>query len=311
MIRSRFIAPAAAAGLVALAAPLAAQQTVAGGLAVQVAPHAYVVTEHGANLVIIADSAGTIVAGVQAPALVAKARRALAALHARPVRYALLMDGPGAGGYLDAGWERAGALSIAHEQLRGLMRRTAHDATATHPAGAALPSMGFSEVVQVKLGGEEAHLVKQHPGYSQADVAIHFEGAGLLYLNSYTSDGYPDIDVDHGGTLAGIVETVAAFAANFEGAPEAIEPVVPARGPLAKIQDLRDYRDMLIAVHERISKMLDEGKTVEQAVAAHPTAEFDARWGHGPVGAERFVRTAYVAIQHERAAEAEEHAHNH
>jgi hypothetical protein len=311
MIRSRFLALAVAAGLVALAAPVLAQQTVAGGLAVQVAPHAYVVSEHGANLVVIADSAGTIVAGVQAPALVAKARQAIAALHAAPVRYALLMDGPGAPGYLDAGWGRTGAVAIAHEQLRGLMRRVARDASAAHPAGAALPSMGFSEVVQVQLGGEEAHLVKQHPGYSQADAAIHFEGAGFLYINSYTSDGYPDIDVDHGGTVAGIVETVAAFAANFEGFPDAIEPIVPARGPLAKIQDLRDYRDMLIAVHERISKMLDEGKTVDQAVAAHPTAEFDARWGHGSVTPERFVRAAYVAIQHERAAEAEEHAHSH
>ncbi|MBV9109164.1 MAG: hypothetical protein JO306_07145, partial [Gemmatimonadetes bacterium] len=45
MIRSRFLAPAVAAGLVALAAPVLAQQTVAGGLAVRVAPHAYVVSD--------------------------------------------------------------------------------------------------------------------------------------------------------------------------------------------------------------------------------------------------------------------------
>ncbi|HEX8244198.1 MAG TPA: hypothetical protein VF541_11895, partial [Longimicrobium sp.] len=59
----------------AAAAPIAcAQQPAAGGLAVQVAPHAYVVSDHGANLVLIVDSAGSMVAGVQAPALVAKAK---------------------------------------------------------------------------------------------------------------------------------------------------------------------------------------------------------------------------------------------
>jgi len=292
-------------------APLLAQQAVAGGLAVQVAPHAYVVSDHGQNLVLIADSAGALVAGVQAPALVARARQALAALHAGPVRYALLMDGPGAPAYLDGGWESGGALALAHEGLRGLIRRASRDASLPKPAGARVPSMGYSEVVQVQLGGEEAHCVKQHPGYSAADVAIHFEGAGLLYLNSFTSDGYPDIDVEHGGTVAGMAETAAAFATNFASAPQAIEPIVPARGPLATIGDLGAFRDMLIAVHDRLEKLIDEGKTVDQAVAAHPTADLDARWGRGPVTPERFVRAAYAAILAERAAAAEEQAHAH
>ncbi|HEX6751347.1 MAG TPA: hypothetical protein VF092_28910 [Longimicrobium sp.] len=291
-----------AAALFVATGPLRAQQTVAGGLAVQVAPHAYVVTDHGANLVLIADSAGAMVAGVQAPALVARARQALAALHAGPVRYALLMDGPGAAGFMDGGWESGGAVALAHESLRGAIRRASRDASAPKPAGARMPSVGYSQVVQVELGDEEAHCVKQEPGYSAADAAIHFEGAHVLYLNSLTTDGYPDIDVDRGGTLLGVAQTVAAFAANFEGAPQAIEPIVPARGPLAKIQDLRDFRDMVSAVHERISGLIDQGRTVEQVVAARPTAQFDARWGHGPVTPERFVRAAYASIQKERAA---------
>jgi hypothetical protein len=153
--------------------------------------------------------------------------------------------------------------------------------------------------------------VKQHPGFSRADVAIHFEGAGLLYLNSFTSDGYPDIDVDRGGTVAGMAETAAAFVTNFASFPDAIEPIVPARGPLATIRDLGAFRDMLVAVHDRIEPMIAQGKTVEQVLAAHPTADLDARWGHGPVTPERFVRTAYAAIVKERAAAAQEPAHSH
>jgi len=310
-MKRRFLAVSAiAAVLPALTA--AAQQSVAGGLAVQVAPRTYVVTEQGANLVLVADSAGAMVAGVQSPALVAKARRALAALHAGPVRYALLMDGPGAPRFADGGWEQAGAVALAHEELRARIRRASRDAAAPLAAGTRVPSMGYSEVVQVLLGREEAHCVKQRPGYSGADVAIHFEGAGLLYINSFTMDGYPDIDVDAGGTLAGVAETVAAFATNFSDAPQAIEPIVPARGPLASIRELGEFRDMLIAVHDRVEALVNEGKTVEQAVAAHPTAQFDARWAHGPVSPERFVRAAYASIGKEREAEAAEraqHAH--
>jgi len=305
---------ALSAALLATLATLSAtaQQVAAGGLAVEIAPRTYVVTEQGINLVIVADSAGSIVAGVQAPAAVAKARRALAALNAGPVRYALLMDGPGAAAYGDGGWEAGGALALGQEELRGRIRRGSRNAATPLAAGLRVPSMGYSEVVQVLLGREEAHCVKQPSGYSGADAAIHFEGAGVLYINSFTMDGYPDVDVDDGGTLAGVAQTAAAFATNFAEAPQAIEPIVPARGPLATIAQLGEFRDMVVAVHDRVEAMVKQGQTVEQVVAAHPTASFDARWGHGAVTPERFVRAAYASILKEReAAAAEEHQHSH
>jgi hypothetical protein len=124
----------------------------------------------------------------------------------------------------------------------------------------------------------------------------------VLYLSSLATDGYPEIDVEEGGTLAGLIKTVDAFATNFAAAPQVIEPIVPARGPLATLQDLRDFRDMLTVVRDRINPLLDAGKTADQVVAARPTAQLDARWGHGPVTPERFVRMAYAALAKERTA---------
>jgi cyclase len=302
MIRNPLQRAACAALVLVLAAAPARAQPAAGGLAVQVAPHAYVVTDHGRNLVLITGAKESMVAGVQEPALVEKARRALDALHASPVRYVVLMSGPGAVGFEDAGWEERGALAIAHEGLRyGIVRARR---TATPPSTATrAPSMGFSEVVQIALGSDEdAHLVKQPEGTTGSDVAVHFERAGVLYLSSLTTDGYPEIDAEGGGTLSGLIKTVDAFATNFAAAPQAIEPIVPARGPLATLQDLRDFRDMLTAVRDRLNPLLDAGKTADDAVAARPTAQFDARWGRGPVTPERFVRVAFAALAAERTA---------
>jgi hypothetical protein len=305
-IRLRRAVPAALVLACAAAPACAQQQPAAGGLAVQVAPHAYVVTDHGRNLVLITGARESMVAGVQEPALVEKARRALDSLHAPPVRYAVLMTGPGAAGFEDGGWEGRGALAIAHEGLRYRIlraRRAETDSAALRARSTRMPSMGFSEVVQIAMDrDEDAHLVKQPDGATDADVAVHFERAGLLYLSSLTTDGYPEIDAEEGGTLAGLIKTVDAFATNFAGAPQAIEPIVPARGTLATLQDLGAFRDMLTAVRDRINPLLDAGKTADQAVAAHPTAQFDARWGHGPVTPERFVRMAYAALAKERAA---------
>jgi cyclase len=301
MLRTRLRLAAGVALAVASAALPAHAQPAAGGLAVQIAPHAYVVTEQGRNLVLITGTHASMVAGVQEPALVAKARRALEALHALPVRYVVLMRDAGAVGYEDGGWEEQGALAIAHEGLRYAILRARRIAAAAHATGA--PSMGFSEVVQIDLDqDEDAHLVKQPDGTTASDVAVHFERAGVLYLSSLTTDGYPEIDAEAGGTLGGLIRTVDAFATNFASRPEAIEPIVPARGPLATIQDLRDFRDMLTTVRDRLVPLLDAGKSVDDAVAAHPTAQLDARWGRGQVAPERFVRAAWAALVRERAA---------
>ena len=295
----------AALVLVLAAAPARAQQPAAGGLAVQVAPHAYVVSDHGRNLVLITGARASMVTGVQEPALVEKARRALDSLHAQPVRYVVLMSGPGAVGFEDGGWEARGALALAHEGLRYAIlraRRTA-DSAVVRARTTHAPTMGFSEVVQIGMDrDEDAHVVKQPDGTGGSDVAVHFERAGVLYLSSLATDGYPEIDAEEGGTLAGLIKTLDDFATNFAAAPQAVEPIVPARGPLATLQDLRDLRDMLTAVRDRLTPMLNAGKTADDAVAAHPTAQFDARWGHGPVTPERFVRAAYAALAKERAA---------
>ena len=39
-----------------------------------------------------------------------------------------------------------------------------------------------------------------------------------------------------------------------------------------------EYRDMLITVRDRIQTMLNDGRSVEEIVAAKPTSDFDARW---------------------------------
>ena len=297
----------AALALVLAAAPARAQQPAAGGLAVQVAPHAFVVTEQGRNLVLITGARESMVAGVQEPALVAKAQHALEAMHAQPVRYALLMMGPGAVGFEDGGWEGRGALAMAHEGLRYriIRARPGADSVALRTRPTHAPSMGFSEVVQVAVGREEdAHVVKQPDGATGSDVAVHFERAGVLYLSSLTSDGYPEIDAEEGGTLTGLIKTVEEFATNFAEAPQVIEPIVPARGPLMTLQEMRDFRDMLTAVRDAVKPMLDAGKSADEVVAARPTARFDARWGRGPVTPEAFVRMAYAALAKEKEAAA-------
>jgi len=53
--------------------------------------------------------------------------------------------------------------------------------------------------------------------------------------------------------------------------------------------ELREYRDMLASVRDRVQPMVSAGKSDAEIVAAHPTSAFDAKWGHGRVSPARFV----------------------
>ena len=53
---------------------------------------------------------------------------------------------------------------------------------------------------------------------------------------------------------------------------------------------------MLVTVADRVEKLKASGKTVEQAVAATPTADLDAVWAKGTLKPNTFVALVYDSL---------------
>lgn len=262
----------------------------------EVVPGLYVLSTPGANLVVLLSHDTACVVGPQLPALVSSARALLATQPRSRVRFVLATPAEGAAAYGDGGWGATGAVVLAQE----LWRRRQGEALDARPASArptprmaaALPGMGFSEVVQLTVGGSDVHLIRQRPGATAGDAVVHFENAGTVYLgNVYTSDGYPMLDRAQGGSIDSMITTVAFF----RRFPPTMH-VVPGRGPATTARELNTYGDMLVAVRDRVRRLRDDGRTVADVIAAHPTAEFDRVWGHGAVPADRFVTSVYESL---------------
>ena len=186
----------------------------------------------------------------------------------------------------DAGWGELGAVVIAHEWNRPKLAEWSKLPGAPRTG---LPPVTYSEVIAFDLNGESIHVVHMPPGYSNDDAIAHFHHAGIIHLGAaFTMDGYPAIDFSQNGTLDGIIETVGRFVKNPE-----TDRFVPARGPVASLAELRAYHDMLTRVRDRVRALAKSGLSEDGAVAAHPTAAFDGRWGEGPVPPDAFVRMVY------------------
>ena len=54
---------------------------------------------------------------------------------------------------------------------------------------------------------------------------------------------------------------------------------------------------MLAAVQAKIAPMVKDGKSVDEIVAAKPTAEFDAAWGKGLLSPDIFVKMVAIGTQ--------------
>jgi cyclase len=54
--------------------------------------------------------------------------------------------------------------------------------------------------------------------------------------------------------------------------------IIPWRGPLVGKRELQEWRTVLATTRDRVKAMIAEGKTLDQIVAAKPSAEFDANW---------------------------------
>jgi hypothetical protein len=53
---------------------------------------------------------------------------------------------------------------------------------------------------------------------------------------------------------------------------------------------------MIVTVRSKVQQSLSAGASVEQVVAQHPAAGFDAQWGHGRVTSDDFVRSIYNSL---------------
>jgi cyclase len=277
---------------------LAAQVPAPAGAA-EVAPGAYLIADRTNSLLVMRGKTETVVVGMPARPLIARAEQLVKALGAPPIKYVVVIAGDSMLQRGTGEWHGGNPTIISHENIRLPMRFPPD----TIKVPGRLPEVGFSEVLQLFTADDEMHFVHQPSGFSDADISVHFEERKFLYLgNLFTSDGYPAIA--RGGSLSGLITSASKFMIQFGSRPELIEPIIPGRGPVATLAGLAEFRDMLAAVHDRIEPMVRAGKTLDDVLASKPTADFDARWGHGPVTADQFVAMAHKSIVRELRAQA-------
>jgi cyclase len=73
---------------------------------------------------------------------------------------------------------------------------------------------------------------------------------------------------------------------------------VPGHGTLIKRDDIIPYRDMILAVQQKVQQMIAQGKTLKEVLAAKVTASYDAKVAGGTESSsDRFITEMYQELK--------------
>lgn len=276
----------------------------AGGPAAY-AKQAVTVHELGPNIMVFSTATGNVVAsvgkdgvllvGTPSVASTSQISHVLAARTRSPVRYVVIAPTDPSHSEGDAGWGRRGAFVAMQENALGRLGGHVMGATRPLPSrfiqlGVDRPRISFSDVLSFDINGEAIHVVHQPAAYSDADSIVHFHVANLVYLGEvFPGDGYPEIDVAQKGNLEGLIKILSSWT-------DSSLRVVPARGNVTDGAAVKAFLDMVTTVRDRVRHLIDAGQTEQQVLAAQPTKDFDAQWGHGRIPPRTFIHEIYLSL---------------
>ena len=184
---------------------------------------------------------------------------------------------------------KMGATILARPELRDRLA-----ATPNTPA-MALPKVTYDNQVVLHMNGETIELIPIRRAHTDGDTLVHFVNNDVLMTGDYyRSLGYPNIDRMNGGSLEGMLRGLAVTA-SLAGPNTKI---IPGHGATVDRNAVIAQRDIMLAVRDRVSKLIQQGKSQDEVVAAKVTSDFDPKVpGGAGMTADRFVGQVYAELK--------------
>jgi cyclase len=125
--------------------------------------------------------------------------------------------------------------------------------------------------------------------HTDGDLYVYFPKQNVLAVGDVVSgEGWPVVDWQTGGWIGGIVGGLQ----RLQTIANADTKIVPGRGPVLSLADIKKQAEMYSEIYNRLSQMLNKGRGPTEAVEAKPTKEFDAVMGNG----DEFVRRSFESL---------------
>jgi glyoxylase-like metal-dependent hydrolase (beta-lactamase superfamily II) len=257
----------------------------------------YMLEGQGGNITVAVATDGIIMVDGQFAPLHDKIKSAIAVISNLPIKYLINTHYHGDHTSGNEAFAKDGAIVVAQINVRNrLAAGTTNGLTGakTPPAPqGALPSDTYTNFSKIRLRGRVANLRHIENAHTDGDTYVWFKTANVLSTgDTFTNGRYPNIDFANGGNIKGMIAATDAYLK----LTNAKSRIVPGHGPIADKAALTEYRTMLITARDRMAKLVKEGKSEDDVVAAKPFADLDAKWAPNELASKNFIRVVYHSL---------------
>ena len=262
----------------------------------QLAPDFYTLEGQGGTISVLTGPDGVLLVDSQFAPLTDKLVAAIHKISNKPIRFLINthVHPDHTGG--NENFAKLGVLIFSRDQLRARLEHpnAAPDGTPGKPAPPqALPVVTYDGPVSIHVDGENVRLIPIRNAHTDGDTLVSFPGHDILAVGDYYRGiGYPFVDLNSGGSLNGILEGLGATI----GRAGPRTKIIPGHGPVTDRNSVIAARDLILAVRDKVAALVAQGKTLEEVIAAKPTAEFDAQIPQAAQTSERFIKWVYTEV---------------
>lgn len=187
----------------------------------------------------------------------------------------------------------AGAKIIAHANTRKWLKTTVFvemQNRTYHPRPPeAIPTETFYDSGKMTFGKIALEYTHLPFGHTDGDISIFLPDTNILVVSDILAVGrYPVMDYSTGGWIGGMEEANSQLLKIADDKTR----IIAGTGGVQTKQDLQAQQEMILAVKDRVVKMVRQGKGYSEVMAAAPTKDFDAKWGKP----DQFVTMTYRGI---------------
>jgi len=263
----------------------------------KIAENIYLLKDYGCNIVVMVGQDGLLIIDTGYESFALKIDSVISTISNLPVKYVLNthLHFDHVGGNMKLAEE--GAVIIAHENTRKHMlsgwkvpdiQGIKYPIVLPYPVEY-LPKICFKDSLNIYLNNDVVQAIHYPNAHSDCDVIYYFQNANVLHAGDlFESNGFPILDVWYGATIDGYIKALGDILKICDDNTV----IISGHGDPSNRQALQDYRNMLVESRTKISKLIEEGKSVDEVIAADPTKDL-YKGGESWIPVKLYVATVY------------------